>query len=64
MLAGFNRIYVWGDPDPAGAEFSTKITNRLPRSARAVQLKTGDVNHTYLEQGPEAIIAAYKKAAA
>lgn len=64
MLAGFNRIYVWGDPDTAGAEFSTKITNRLPRSARAVQLKQGDINETFLAEGPESLIAAYKKAAA
>ena len=48
MLAGFNRIWVWGDPDAAGAEFVTKVTNRLPRSARGVKLRAGDVTDTFL----------------
>jgi hypothetical protein len=51
MLAGFNRIYVWGDPDQAGADFITTIVNRLPRSGRGVKLRGGDVTETYLEAG-------------
>lgn len=55
MLAGFNRIYVWGDPDQAGADFTTTIINRLPRSGRGVKLRGGDVTDTYLAGGAEAI---------
>jgi len=51
MLAGFNRIYVWGDPDQAGADFTTTIINRLPRSGRGVKLRGGDVTETYLSAG-------------
>jgi DNA primase len=51
MLAGFNRLWVWGDPDGAGAEFVQKVTNRLPRSAKGVKLSIGDVTETYLAGG-------------
>jgi DNA primase len=62
MLAGFNRVYVWGDPDQAGAEFTTKVVNRLPRSGRGVQLRVGDVTDTYLAGGVEAIYDLVKAA--
>lgn len=55
VLAGFNRIWVWGDPDQAGAEFVQKITNRLPRSARGVRIRGGDVSDVYLHEGAAAI---------
>jgi DNA primase len=55
MLAGFNKVFVWGDPDAAGAEFTTKILNRLPRSGRSVNLRHGDVTDTYLDGGEAAI---------
>lgn len=63
MLAGFNRIYIWGDPDQAGAEFSTKILNRLPRSGRIVKLRSGDVTETYLAGGEGAIHELWEDAA-
>jgi DNA primase len=62
MLAGFNRVYVWGDPDQAGAEFTTRILNRLPRSGRAIQLRVGDVTETYLAGGVRAIYDLLKAA--
>lgn len=55
MLAGFNRLWIWGDPDAAGAEFVTKVTNRLPRSARGVKLRHGDVTDTFLAGGAKTI---------
>lgn len=54
MLAGFNRAYVWGDPDDAGAELVNKITRSL-RQAKGVRLKAGDVTETYLLGGAEAL---------
>lgn len=56
MLAGFNRIWVWGDPDPAGAEFVQKVTNRLPRSARGVRIRGGDVTDVFLGGGAKQIL--------
>lgn len=57
MLAGFNRVFVWGDPDEAGAKFASKIT-RMMGQALSVRLDNGDINDTYLTDGEAAIHAA------
>lgn len=54
MLAGFSRIYVWGDPDDAGAEFISKVTGQM-HTARGVVLKAGDVTETFLAGGAAAL---------
>ena len=54
MLAGFSRIYVWGDPDEAGGEFVTKVMNAL-RQAIPITPKGGDVNEVLLLEGEDAI---------
>lgn len=54
LLAGFSRIYVWGDPDDAGAEFTQKVTRSL-RQAKGVRLRTGDVSDTYRAGGADAL---------
>lgn len=54
VLAGFNRIWVWGDPDDAGQEFVAKVTRALPR-ARGVRLRLGDVSETYQAGGKQAL---------
>lgn len=63
VLAGFNKVFVWGDPDQAGAEFTTKVLNRLPRSGRGVKLRVGDVTDTFLAGGAQAIYDLVKEAA-
>lgn len=55
MLAGFSKVWVWGDPDDAGAKFITKVCRSL-RQARGVQLVTGDVTDTYLAGGASALL--------
>lgn len=60
MLAGFSRIYCWGDPDDAGAEFVTKVVASM-RTAKGVSLKVGDVTETYLQGGAEALYALIKR---
>ena len=60
MLAGFSRVYVWGDPDDAGAEFVTKVVASM-RTARGVGLKVGDVTETYLQGGAEALYALIQR---
>lgn len=54
MLAGFNRAWIWGDPDDAGAEFTAKVC-RMMRSAKGVRLEVGDVSETFSAGGAEAI---------
>jgi hypothetical protein len=61
MLAGFGRVFVWGDPDEAGAQFTAKIT-RWMGTALGVRLKHGDINETYVAEGEDAIHAALAKA--
>lgn len=56
MLAGFSKVRVWGDPDEAGAEFSSKICRQL-RTAQAMRLRVGDVTETYLAGGAEAVLS-------
>lgn len=54
MLAGFGRVFVWGDPDEAGAQFTSRVT-RMMGQAIGVRLKNGDVNETYVTEGADAI---------
>ena len=60
MLAGFNRVFVWGDPDEAGAQFAGRIT-RMMSQAMSVRLDDADVNDTFVRYGEEAIHAALAK---
>ena len=62
MLAGFSRVYIWGDPDEAGSEFVTKVLQSLRQSV-AVPLKFGDVNETFLEHGADGIAKVFQAAA-
>ena len=55
LLAGFNRVYIWGDPDAAGAEFVTTVSNAVRNNSAAVKLDGGDVNETYLRGGLAAL---------
>lgn len=61
MLAGFGRVFVWGDPDEAGAQFASRIT-RMMSQAISVRLSNGDINDTLLAEGEAAIHAALAKA--
>lgn len=62
MLAGFSRVWVWGDPDDAGADFITRVCRSL-RTAKGVRLRTGDVTDTYLTGGATALHALISKEA-
>lgn len=59
MLAGFSRVWVWGDPDDAGAEFTQRLT-RAMRQAKGVRLREGDVTDTYLAGGADALLTLIK----
>lgn len=55
LLEGFNRVWVWGDPDDAGVKFINGIEKSL-RQARGVYLKNGDVTDNYLTNGAEYLL--------
>ena len=56
MLAGFSRLYIWGDPDEAGAEFVRKLQGIFRNSAVALKMPGGDVSDTYREGGKDAVL--------
>lgn len=56
LLAGFSRVYVWADPDEAGAELLNTVMANT-RQARPVKLQQ-DVSDTYVEGGEDAIFEA------
>lgn len=58
MVAGFSKVWVWGDPDEAGADFVNKIT-RAVRNASGVRLsrRDGDVTDIYKAGGADAVLA-------
>lgn len=61
MLAGFRRVYVWGDGDAAGVEFVQRVTRSL-RSAIGVRVpRDMDVTDIYLSGGAEALHALIKR---
>ncbi|WP_254792784.1 toprim domain-containing protein [Streptomyces sp. CC77] len=62
MLAGFSRVWVWGDPDEAGAELITRVSRSL-RTAQGVRLRDGDVTETYMAEGAEALLDLVPSAA-
>jgi hypothetical protein len=61
MLAGFSRVWIWGDPDDAGAKFVNKVSRSL-RQARGVQLRVGDVTETWQQGGTAALAALIEEA--
>lgn len=58
MVAGFSRVWVWGDPDEAGAQFNEKVRQSV-RVARVVRLARddGDVSELYARGGEAALRA-------
>jgi DNA primase len=59
MLAGFSRVYVWADPDDAGADFASRITSAL-RTAKQVRLKDKDVNDSLVSYGADYLLDLIK----
>lgn len=62
LLAGFSRVFVWGDGDSAGSDFVNKVGRALPRS-RGVRVPKGeDVNSIFLTHGPDRIAELIEEA--
>lgn len=57
LLAGFSRIFVWGDGDDAGREFAARV-RKTHRRATAVHLPQGeDVTSMYVKAGQDGLRA-------
>lgn len=64
MLEGYRRVFVWGDEDDAGREFTKAVTSSLP-NATGVSIGLGDksdVTDAYLLGGAELIEELIKNA--
>lgn len=57
LLAGFSRVRVWGDGDPAGREFAKKISHDVASADVMMVPWEYDVNKLYVEQGRDAILS-------
>lgn len=55
MVAGFARVYVFGDGDKAGNDFAKKVTDSLDTGVRVLLPEGEDVNSMYVKHGPEGI---------
>lgn len=51
MFAGFTRVYVWGDGDSAGQQFSAKVADTLVSAYRCKIQQGQDVTDLYLADG-------------
>lgn len=56
MLAGFNEVNVWADPDDAGDQLATTILKSM-RNARRIRLTHGDVTETCANLGEAGLLA-------
>lgn len=55
MFAGFEKVYVFGDGDDAGRQFSAKVASTLLSVVRVNMSAGKDVTDLFMEQGPEGI---------
>lgn len=54
VCAGFDRVFVWGDPDKAGREFTDTVCSQV-RNGVPVGLTVGDVGETYTLLGEDGL---------
>lgn len=55
MLAGFERVYVFGDGDNAGREFVKRVVEDLPGGVGVTMGEGEDVSSLYVREGREPI---------
>lgn len=56
MMAGFQKIYIFGDGDRAGRDFSKTVMDSLGSATRINLPENEDVNSFYLKQGEKALL--------
>lgn len=57
FFEGYDHIYIWSDPDPAGHQMAQTIQTALPQAVH-VPLTVGDVTDTYLKAGKTGLTQA------
>ena len=55
ILRSFETVYIWGDNDKAGHEFTERLMQAIPQ-ARTVHLPDGDVNATLVARGESGVL--------
>jgi DNA primase len=55
-MAGFQRIYIFGDGDKAGKEFGKTVSDSLENGTRIAMPENEDVNSFYLKNGERALL--------
>jgi DNA primase len=61
VLAGFRKIYVWGDGDQAGRDFARKVCASLTGTVNVTLPPGHDVTSVYMEQGEAGIASLLKE---
>jgi DNA primase len=56
MMAGFQRVFIFGDGDKAGNEFSKEVATSLGNATRISLPQNEDVNSFYLQHGQQALL--------
>jgi DNA primase len=57
MMAGFQRIFIFGDGDKAGMDFSKAVNDSLSNGIRIMMPAGQDVNDFYLKSGVDGIVS-------
>lgn len=61
MFAGFEKVYVFGDGDDAGRQFSAKVASTLLSAVRVNMNAGQDVTDLFMENGAEGIRAVFEE---
>jgi len=56
MMAGFEKVYIFGDGDKAGTEFAKQVNASLDNGVRVALPENMDVNDFYLKNGVSALL--------
>lgn len=56
MMAGFRRVFIFGDGDKAGADFSKTVNESIENGIRITLPSGSDVNSFYLSNGQQALL--------
>ena len=57
FFEGYDHVYIWSDPDPAGDKMAQTLQTALPQATH-VPLTLGDVTDTYLKTGKTGLTQA------
>lgn len=56
MMAGFQHVFIFGDGDKAGREFSKSVADSIQSATKILLPESEDVNSFFLKQGKQALL--------